>query len=160
MLSNHALPMVLLGTILVPIRNSSGLEIGAKVLLDSGSCASFVTENFFKKLQLPRNNCVVLHTVCNSTPQAVNGCTTLNVGLGLTVEAIVLDRVVGELPQVTVARPKGLFTNGRSRSYFSDKNWNVKSPIDALFGADIYHSIVTWKNQSLGQLTFVDTILV
>ena len=128
-------------------------------MLDSGSCASFVTEKFFKKLQLPRNNCgVVLHTVGNSTPQAVKGCTTLDVGLGLTVQAIILDRVVGDLPQVTVVKPKGLFTNRRSRSDFSDNNWNVKSPIDALFGADVYHSIVTGKNQSLGQLTFVITI--
>ena len=148
MLGNHVLPMVLLGTILVPIRNSSGLECVAKVLLDSGSCASFVTEKIFKKQQLPRNNCdVVLHTVGNSTPQAVNRCTTLDVGFELTVQAIILDRVVGDLPQVTVVKPKGLFTNGRSRSDFSDNNWNVKSPIDALFGADVYHSIVRGKSR-------------
>ena len=158
MLVNHALPVVLLGTILVPIRNSSGQPVIAKVLLDSGSCSSFITENFFYKLQLPRNHCnVVLHTVGSGTPQAVNGCTTLHVGLGLTVDAIILDRVVGDLPQVTVSKPAGLFTSGRSRCDFSDNNWNVKSPIDALFGADVYHSIVTGKNQSLGQLTLFGT---
>ena len=63
MLGNHALPMVLLGTILVPIRNSSGLECVAKVLLDSGSCASFVTEKFFKKLQLPRKTAMLFCTL-------------------------------------------------------------------------------------------------
>ncbi len=65
---------------------------------------------------------------------------------------------MGDLPQATVIKPKGLFTNDRLMSDFSDNNWNVKSPIDALFGADVYHSIVTGKNQNLGQLTFISTL--
>ncbi len=65
---------------------------------------------------------------------------------------------MGDLPQATVIKPKGLFTNDRLMSDFSDNNWNVKSPIDALFGP-VYHSIGTGKSQSLGQLTVANTLL-
>ncbi len=45
---NHALPMATLVTILVSIRNSSGLDSGAKVLLVSGSCVSSVMKKVSK----------------------------------------------------------------------------------------------------------------
>ncbi len=45
---NHELPNVTLDTILVSIRNSSGLDSGAKVLLVSGSCVSSVMKKVSK----------------------------------------------------------------------------------------------------------------
>ncbi len=59
---------------------------------------------------------------------------------------------MGDLPQATVIKPKGLVTNGRLISDVSDINWNVISLINTLLGP-VYHSIGTGKKQNLGQLT-------
>ena len=51
---------------------------------------------------------------------------------------------MGDLPQATVIKPKGLFTNDRLMSDASDTNWNAISLIDTLLGP-VYHSIGTGK---------------
>ena len=51
--ADNEINTVLLSTSLVTIRNSSGDAIKLRALLDSGSQASFVTEDVAKALMLP-----------------------------------------------------------------------------------------------------------
>ena len=54
----HAMPTVVLATVLVPVW-VDGREFVVRALLDTGSSASFITERAVRKLKLVRRNCSI-----------------------------------------------------------------------------------------------------
>ena len=165
-LIHHAMPLVVVATINIPIYDIDGQEFTARALLDSGSTATFITERAMQRLKLVRCACEVqVNTVGDNVSQPVNGCVALRMGGVLEssdgpfcVDALIMNRVVGILPPSEITLPDGIFNDGRTEDDFADKTWNIPGPIDILLGADIYHSIVTGDSLAVGTLRLVGTI--
>ncbi len=102
---HHVAPTVVLATAFVPTNDIDGAPTELRALLDSGSSVSFISERAVRKLRLVRQSCQLqVSTVGDKRPQSVNGC--VKVGLsgkgakkdfGFTVDALILNRVVGIL---------------------------------------------------------------
>ncbi len=162
----HTLPTVVLATVLCNVECDTGDLVVCRVLLDSGSTATLVTEELVKKLNLVKRSCaVVVNTVGSNAPQEVKGCVSLCFSSILNtkskkrvcVQALVLPVVVKNLPTESVSMPEGIFEGKFRRTDFADPEWNISRKIDVLLGADAYHSVVTGKNASFGSLSLIGT---
>ncbi len=156
------MPTVVLATAQVPVYDVVGGKTILRALLDTGSSASFITERALKRMRVSRRPCPIrVNSVGADESQGVNGCVSLALGYvreGLLnyigVEALIMNRVVGNLPQSPIAKIK--LPNVVTR--LADPLWNVPGPIDLLLGADVYYQIVTAGAVSVKGTSFIATI--
>ena len=147
--SHHVIPTVILATALVPIYDVDGGLIIARALLDSGLGTSFISERLMRQLKLVRSPCdVSITTVGEAKIQKASGCIKLRIGIELddgqgplNVDALIMGRVVGNLPHKTISIPPDFYKDHPIEE-FADPRWHVPGDIDLLLGADVYHSFV------------------
>ena len=161
----HVTTDIVLATAIIPVYDIDGSVTKLRALLDSGSSATFITERAMKKLRLVRCFCDnKINVVGEVAPQNVNGCTTLRVVaftdtlLTISVDVMILNRVVGILPATQLDIPSDIFDDCRSPYDFADPNWNIPAPVDILLGADVYYKVVTGGILAVGSLTLIETI--
>ena len=112
----HVTTDIVLATAIIPVYDIDGSVTKLRALLDSGSSATFITERAMKKLRLVRCFCDnKINVVGEVAPQNVNGCTTLRVVaftdtlLTISVDVMILNRVVGILPATQLDIPSDIF---------------------------------------------------
>ena len=157
----HAMPTVVLATVLVPVW-VDGREFVVRALLDTGSSASFITERAVRKLKLVRRNCSIrVNSVGADKSQGVNGCVNLSLchkSEGscnfIDVNALIMDKVVGDLPptKITNINMPNIVTR------LADPLWNIPGPVDLLLGADVYYQIVTAGAETVKGTSYISTI--
>lgn len=138
---------VLLATAIIPVNSSSGQQIFLRCLLDQGSQSSFITEAATQQLGLRKTPIIATVTGLGSVPtETSKSLVTFNlnsrydIDLQLSVEALVLSKITGNLPSSFIATEvnwdhiKDLF--------LADPQFSHPSKIDVLLGADIYSQIL------------------
>ncbi|XP_073835532.1 uncharacterized protein [Musca autumnalis] len=136
---------VLLGTALVNVFHL-GVEYQARILLDSGSQGTFISERFFNKLKLPyeRTN-VQISGLNNSIAASVRKicslvlCSRFDYSVQLSVQAFVVPHLSGNLPAHTL--PSSLFSR-IPQITLADPHFFQSSNIDILIGGDFLPSIM------------------
>ena len=119
------------------VRDSTGKNVKARALLDSGSQANFMTERFAKKFNLPRKKrkCSV-RALGISTPQAANGVVQFAMEIPvknvIISEALVLTEITGKLPGADVLRQDFQLPNEFSHLDLADPTFYKSSEVDLL----------------------------
>lgn len=136
----------ILPTALVHIKNHLGAMHECRVLLDSGSQASFVSEACIRRLSSPTQRVNIKVTgVGASTAGTVKRATSLDIyprsqfNHRLTIQALIL-------PQITLPLPSASFYpqdwEHLKSLQLADPKYHETSPIDLLIGSDHFFDII------------------
>lgn len=151
--SQYTTSHILLSTALVRVVNHRGIKSDARILLDNGSTANFITQKLCDQLGLPRRG-------TSSTVTGINSHTTLSTqSCNLTIEScsgsyrtdincFILPTITKLLPSTLVdisSIPIPLDLN------LADPSFNVPSEIDILVGAEIFWNILGSASINLGK---------
>ncbi|XP_067636101.1 uncharacterized protein [Eurosta solidaginis] len=131
---------VLLATALVKVRDCSGSWQSARLLFDSGSHASFVTEACVQRLGLPRKaSSVVVRGIGSSQGGRSRGEVLLSLSsycsnLCFSVNALILPKITSELPTQSVAVTSWSHVQGL---FLADPHFMDQGRIDMLICMDV-----------------------
>ena len=145
----------LLGTALVPIRDSSGELRYGRALLDSGSQLNFITDKFAKTLGLQKldSKCTV-HTIGAVLPSATIGSIRFDIEFPerdhVPVLAHILSKVTGVLPSQRLRLPEDF---GPQLSDLADPDFYIPGEIDLLIGVEVYEELMMDQKRRQGRLT-------
>nr|XP_049699603.1 uncharacterized protein LOC126053427 isoform X4 [Helicoverpa armigera] len=144
---------VLLSTALVTVVSTRGEKFDARILLDNGSTANFITETLCHKLGLPRRN--VNSTIsginkqtsnstqsCRFTIQARNG------GYRETITSFILPEITKILPAKAVDIGN---INIPADIQLADPSFHIPSVIDILVGAEVFWNVLGSSSINLGR---------
>lgn len=153
-LNNIMSNQVLLATALVNIKISSDKTIVARCLLDSASQVSFITKEFFNKIQSQifkqsanifglSGNKTVVHNYTK-----LNFISQYNKRFHFQENCAIVDNITLPLPHIYIDKtvfhiPAGVF--------LADKHFNVPGKIDILLGASVYYSSLKEQIIHLGK---------
>lgn len=135
---------VLLGTALVTIKSSAGRTIIARVLLDSCSERTFMTEKLSKRLGCRPIPCtekvagmggVALHAPIGVVSCFITGCNT-----ELPIDAAVVESISSASPLSAVSQD---IIDELSNNDLADNRFGQPGPVDILIGADVYPALLT-----------------
>lgn len=137
---------VLLATARVLVYASDGTQHTVRALLDTGSQASFVTEDCVHRLKLRRKHIAVKVSGLGSTETGTaRGIVQLQIGstqepsMEFNVEALVINRITSYDPSAAIE--PGTFAHLRDLN-LADQSYFKTGRIDLLLGADIYARII------------------
>ena len=129
---------ILLATALVAIKDRLGKKHIARILLDSGSQCTTISKSFAQKLNLPmksasisvagivaNQNAKCKHTIKLKFTSVNNNCQSF------TTEALVLDKLIHNLPEYTFEKSKFTFLNHLK---LADPKFNESNSIDIVLG--------------------------
>ncbi|KAL0859308.1 hypothetical protein ABMA27_011110 [Loxostege sticticalis] len=144
---------VLLSTAVVRVVSDKGKRCNARVLLDSGSTAHFITNSLCDKLGLSRvdisskvtginNQCSNSAQSCNLTIESSYNDYTIN------LNCLILPEITRRLPASyinveCIPIPTGLF--------MADPSFNIPSEIDILLGAELFWEVIQSNHINLGK---------
>ncbi|XP_055590386.1 uncharacterized protein LOC129742509 [Uranotaenia lowii] len=137
----------LLPTAVVKVRKSDGTFASARVLIDSGSQASMVTEELVRKLALPRSNGKV--SVCGigqSSAGTTRGMVALEISSRFN-EVVLIKTKAYILGKLTSTLPAQRFYN-RNLSFLgklndlADPSFSQPSKIDIVLGTDVFLALL------------------
>ncbi|XP_031350460.1 uncharacterized protein LOC116176128 [Photinus pyralis] len=133
-------PPVLLGTIVLKIRDCFGNYHTARALLDTGSQTSYITTCLVNRLKLPKQaNAIPISGLGNI---AMNSSSTVtseirpidSMSPTFEFEFFLLDKICGNLPNQSlnsdICLPRGI--------RLADSLWYQSRPVQLLLGADVY----------------------
>lgn len=136
---------VLLGTAMCLAGNGDGHFQPVRLFVDPGSQCSIVSEECVQHLQLKHNHQpVAISGVGAGMPHRSHGVTNLFLKPLtsdkplLTVSAIILKKVTGNLPSVSLAAD---IKSNYQHLQLADDSFNLSRPIDILLGSDMYNDI-------------------
>ena len=131
---------VLLSTSLVTIRNSSGDAIKLRALLDSGSQASFVTEDVAKALMLPTQRSQInVSTMGSSHFQKTRGLLPVKLNDTIEVNLHLIPKISNTIPDKEIDVSTIRHVNNLN---LADPIFNVPNKVDVLLGADVIEDIM------------------
>ncbi|XP_050359649.1 uncharacterized protein LOC126779579 isoform X1 [Nymphalis io] len=144
---------VLLSTVLVNVIGASGKKYTARLLLDNGSTANFVTQTFFEKLGLLRRGTSTRVTGIN------NRISTSTQSCHLLIESLccayTVDIECHILPEITKVLPSSFVHINHvsipSGLKLADPNFNVPSAVDILVGAEVFWKVLSKNYIDLGK---------
>ncbi|XP_060525310.1 uncharacterized protein LOC132701445 [Cylas formicarius] len=136
--------VVLFATCLVSVSDKSGRLVTYRALLDSASQASFVTDSFAKKLELPRSLSPTPIQALNQMSTSALGKVALSVtpsqrkSPALHIEALVIPSICDKVPYHVIDKQnlKHLRSLPLADPHFCEPN-----EIDVLLGAEVYGDI-------------------
>lgn len=144
---------VVLGTAIIRIRYHSGNWEAVRVLIDTGSQVSVITNACVSKLGLKRRKCNTSVTGFSQTSvfktKSSVSCVIVPQGYfnpKITCEPIILSKITGHMPTTRLS------SNTRSNYgniNFADPNFDTPGPIEFLIGADIYPQILGHSSKVL-----------
>lgn len=145
---------VLLSTAYVRAVGSDGKKCDARLLLDNGSTANFISEDLCSKLGVNRHSAFST-TVTGINNQISNSTQSCN----LTIESFYgdysfnIDCLI--LPEITKRLPSSLINidhiNIPTNIRLADPTFNIPSVIDILVGAEVFWSIIQCTHIDLGK---------
>lgn len=144
--SNRSL--ILLSTASVQVSDSHGNKHKAKVLLDSGSQASFITQNLFDKLNLKKSTVNVAVSGINQNALSIDSRAEIEVGsihsdFVKTISCLIIPKIASltaiPVDISSLAIPKNIS--------LADPEFNKDGEIDILIGADTF-----WQLTCVGQI--------
>ncbi|XP_060861320.1 uncharacterized protein LOC132938478 [Metopolophium dirhodum] len=143
----HTETTVLLGTVVVRVRDNTGVLQAVRAVLDSGSQVSAMTVDCVNRLGLTRRKCPVEVIGLSQQPvTTVKGQTNFNF---VPVQAdspefkgtnvIVLPRIMSTMPnRVLPAEVRDRYRH----LVFADPQFDHPAPVDMLIGGDLYPSVI------------------
>lgn len=154
---------VLLSTANVEILDAGGNFQTIRVLLDSASQASFISEKCYRKLGLRRFQLKTpIHGLGQMSSKGSSGVTCTirplnNPNTSFTVDAIILPQICSNLPSSNISINDW---NHITNLKLADNKFHISGPIDMLLGADIFSQILL-EGRFLGgnnQATAINTV--
>lgn len=150
----HATPSrVFLSTALVRVIDSRGHKHAARAVLDNGSGINIVSDNFCRKLGLPRRN--VSSTVAgfnNHVSNSKQSCTltleSMNSSYSTRLDCHIFENVTSVVPITYIDTKNIKIPQGLS---LSDPSYNIPSKVDILIGADTFWDILGNQKICLGK---------
>ncbi|XP_055922749.1 uncharacterized protein LOC129953531, partial [Eupeodes corollae] len=160
--TNHRASAII-PTAVVKVCDKQGVYQNLRVLLDTGSQVSFVTEQCVQRLGLPRKNSRIPIMGISSTSAGVtNGLVSLTLQSRYDSNFIDIDCYV--ISKLTSLLPSAPITNIDFTAFLSmnlaDPNFNLPGPIDVLIGSDKFFSVIEGpsKPSVTGGLKSIPTI--
>jgi len=136
---------VILGTVVIRIRNYMGQWTNVRTLLDTGSQISVITNACVTRLGLQRRHCQTEITGLSQTiVTATKGstwCTFVPINKEsphISCEPLILSRITGPMPTMTLCSS---IRRTYSHIELGDPHFDTPGPIEFLVGADIYANI-------------------
>ncbi|KAL0902136.1 hypothetical protein ABMA27_000080 [Loxostege sticticalis] len=147
-------PHVLLSTAMVKVLDSKGAVHQARVLLDNGSTANFVTKALCGKLGLSQRSASATVTgINNNTSYSTQSCSLTIMSIHDDSFKLTLDCHI--LPQITKSLPSSFINidhiNLPLGIHLADPSFNIPSAIDILVGADVFWSVLRHNSIDLGK---------
>lgn len=144
---------VLLSTALVKAVSTNGERCDARILLDSGSTANFITENLCGKLRLSRNGTGSTITgIGNQTSTSAQSCSLIiesNCGdYSVNIDCLILPEITHLLPSTPISLKQITIPVGIQ---LADPTFNIPSAVDILVGVDVFWSIISANQIKLGK---------
>ncbi|XP_055908277.1 uncharacterized protein LOC129943083 [Eupeodes corollae] len=160
---NEIRPIGVLPTVVVQVVDALGKTQRCRMLLDTGSQASFVTESLVKRLGLRRRHArlpisgisfVEAGVTQGAVSLKLSSCMDSN---ELEVEAFILKRITSKTPLLPFDFDRTLFLDDLQ---LADPGFNTPGPIDVLLGSDKAWSILRdgRRNDGAGNLVAHNTI--
>ncbi|XP_046801121.1 uncharacterized protein LOC124418533 [Lucilia cuprina] len=153
----------ILPTALVNVRDRDGNFVACRVLLDTASEYSYVTEDCIKRLGLPRSaSRMPLSGIQSIKADPTRGHAFVHIRSRLSGKSVdtlvhILGHITASLPRSTIiSYDSTLFTNLN----LADPHWNRSSPIDILLGADEVWDVLSMEKleNDQGKVVAVSTI--
>lgn len=146
-------PTILLSTAQVQILQSNQRRTSARALLDSGSQASFITEEFCTRLNLPTRQQEVTivglgNSHCNLRKSVTLHLKSLHNNYRFHVSAYVIPEITGNMPSISVC-PKALQIP--THVQLADPSFYESSCIEILLGAKVFYSLLSVGQINLGR---------
>lgn len=134
---------VLLSTAIVDICGQSGVYHKARVILDSGSERSFITQSFCEKLNTQIiQSTQQIHGVGNSITQCSQSCNielkSRNSSFNARVQCLILPQISSKLPTTTLSS----YFNIPDNITLADPRFYDSQQIDLLIGADLFWELI------------------
>lgn len=144
---------VLLSTALVRVTDNSGTPHSARVLLDNGSTANFVTKDLCGKLHLPIRSVSSHVAGINSQVSTITQSCTVHLqscdgSYNIDIDCFVLPNITTHIPHTYIDLTDLQLPAGVS---LADPSFNVPSTIDILVGADIFWGVIGRNRIQLGR---------
>ncbi|XP_055916090.1 uncharacterized protein LOC129948955 [Eupeodes corollae] len=142
---NEVRPSGILPTVVAQVMNASGKFYKCRMLLDTGSQASFITENLVRKLGLSRRHARLPISGISSIEACVTqGVVSLNLRSCVDLNDVEVDAFI--LNRITTNTPLKSFRIDQSSLLgdlkLADPGFNKPGPIDILLGSDKAWSIL------------------
>lgn len=145
--------VVILSTALVKVSDAEGNLHDARVLLDNGSTANFVSEDFCRKQRIhtyPIKSQV--KGINNQSSACSHGCTILlksgHSDFEIELDCYVISKVSSSIPNTLIHTENICLP---SNIVLADPNFYTPSSIDILVGAEIFWGIIGMTRISLGK---------
>lgn len=138
--------IILLSTVILDVVAADGHRHSLRALLDSGSQASFITEEAASLLMLRQfYSPVNITTFANTNSTLVKGKATITVfPCKQLTPSVCVDTLI--VPQITGLTPQTPITNGKwthiENLPLADPSYHLPGQIDLLLGADMFPSLV------------------
>ncbi|XP_045446356.1 uncharacterized protein LOC123654500 [Melitaea cinxia] len=144
---------VLLSTALVRVVNSAGKKYDARILLDNGSTANFISESLCNKLRLPRSDAYSKVTgINNQTSTSVQSCNlkieSLYDDYTVDIDCFILPEITRLLPSSRINIKDVVIPEGLK---LADPSFHIPSVVDILVGADVFWSAIKPNHINLGK---------
>lgn len=143
---------ILLSTALVKVYDKNGDKHTARLLLDNGSTANFMTQELCGKLGLSKHGTrSTVTSICNQSCKSTQSC-------NITIESFYGDYKVDIncllLPQITKLLPSKLVRSDTipipSGIRLADPSFNVPAAVDILVGAEMFWNVLCNNSINLG----------
>lgn len=143
---------ILLSTALVRVV-SDGKKFSARILLDNGSTANFITSSFCDRLRLPRRSASSTVTgINNQSSTSTQSCDLVIESYNGNYKAHINCLI---LPEITKILPSTLIDLANipipSDLHLADPSFHVPSAIDILVGAEVFWSVLGSASINLGK---------
>ncbi|XP_044574061.1 uncharacterized protein LOC123258254 [Drosophila ananassae] len=152
-----------LPTVMVNVRNAKGDLVACRLLLDTGSELSYISERCIQTLGLARTPSRILVSGISSTKaDTTRGCSTISIQSRisqdqLVVQAHVLGKITTSLERQTIdASVLQVFNDLQ----LADSQFSTNAPIDILLGSEHVWSVITGRKiyDNKGKLIAISSI--
>ena len=155
---NASIPInnVLLSTAVVSIKNSNGKVVKLRALLDSGSQASFITENMATALMLKlKKGQVTVTTLGASSTEKTKGILSTKLNDTVPVNLHVIPRITNQVPtsKVDISQMRQI-----RNLKLADPTFNTPGKIDVLLGADVLEDVMMESKIKENGLSIRDSV--
>ena len=142
----------LLSTAEVFIADSFGNLHKARALLDSASQSNFIIKEFVDKWNLTKHDANVLVSGIGNSSSSINHCATIKLyskynNYISVLSCLIIDKITDNIPHMSFSKSLFSFPQGIS---LADEQYNESKSIDILLGANIFWSLITDGQRTLG----------
>lgn len=153
-LASNKLPStVLLSTAVVEVVDNKGKIHSVRVILDSGSQSSYITESLSKKLNLEKYEVDLSILGINNSHSKVRYCCNVEVrsmrnNFKKKLTVFILPEITGNLPSVNINKSEIKIP---ANLMLADPEFHKSGPVDMLIGCDLFYELLCVGQIKLGK---------